>query len=145
MKVLVICGMVALMLCVAPVYADDDDESLRFQPGFQLNVFVTGGGPDGPDGEGVAWGFGGQGTLFKWGQLSFIGPGMSFIHLAEGHRFAPYVELVTINLNDTRGSRGSRDKNIIGITFKYIAKNLFYLDGMPLDHGIGVGFVFVEF
>ena len=142
MHKLAICAVLALTIIATPAFADDDDESLRFQPGFQLNVFGTGGGPDGPDGEEVALGFGGHGTLFKWGQLSFGGAGLSFIHLAEGHRFAPYVELVTINMRDTRGSR---DKNIIGITFKYIARNAFYRDGMPLDHGLGIGFVFVGF
>lgn len=120
----------AMLFCAFSTNAQarEEREDLRFQPGVQLGGFAMAG-----DLDDLAWGAGVQGTLFKWGQLSFGGAGFSLWELNGHWKTSPYVELVTIDMSPGPG--------IVGLSFKYIFRNAFDRQGAPLDHGVGVGFV----
>lgn len=123
-------GVLLATVLAGPVFADDDDTQggLRFQPGVQITGFAMAG-----DRDDLTWGMGLQGTLFTFGQLSLLGPGISLHELKSHWAASPYVELVTIDFTEGPGT--------FGVTFIYVFRNAFGGQGAPLDHGIGVGIV----
>ena len=123
-------AMFVAMVLSAPAFAEEDDTQglPGFKPGFQLGGFAMAG-----DKDNLTWGFGLQGSLFRFGQVSLLGPGISFHELNAHWAVSPFVSVATIDFSEGPG--------IIGLTFMFVFRNAFGSQSAPLDMGFGVGTV----